>query len=296
MKKVKLASAQLLSCLVISSAIANEGGLISLKRCQTWGDSLSNEQADQRVAWAKRCSIDLFEKKLLSRVITMTLPDGSVKKAYPIYGVLSGPGAPPSNPKNWFAPTSANTTCERPSGYEIVGFCAASCYAFDQLLMTEDGMQEVLDAKDNKLKVEALSSYSDKGVRYKLMDVKRYISSIVSGEHKLINFETQRGKELKVTSEHPFVLGSGEFIAAKDIKKGHILLNSQGEKEEVIRVETTDYYGKVYNLEVDSSDLNNKIINANGLMSGDMSVQNSSLLKLNQMLHRLKFIPKELVE
>ncbi len=277
---------------IVGSAQAQ---LISLKRCETWKDSLSNKQANGRNAWAARCAIDNYEKKMLSRNRTMVLPDSSTRIAYPIYG-LYVENAEPTNPSDWFAPTVEKAPCDRPNNYEIVGFCAASCYTLDQLIMTDEGYLEVVDATKKHSQVEVLSDYSEKGLVYKLADVKHYIDSIVDGEHDIIVFETETGKKLSVTEEHPFVKANGDFVAAVDIKQGMKLLNAHGDREEVVSVFKTNYFGKVYNLQVETENLNNKIINAGGLMSGDVTVQNSKLTKLNQMLYRLKFIPKELVK
>jgi hypothetical protein len=280
-------------------ALASNGGdLISLKRCKVWGDSLSNEQAQQRVQWGKKCAIDQVEKILLQFNKTLVLPDGSRRIAYPIYGVPnSDTTKPSSNPAKWFAPVNGAAACEgRPAGYTIIGICAASCYTMDQLIMTEEGMLEVASAMEKDVKVEVLEDVSEKGMGYKLASVENYIESIIAGKHEIVVFETEKGKKVSVTTEHPFVDGSGAFIAANDIKVGTMLMAADGSVEKVISRKDTVYEGKVYNLHINTENLNNKIINAQGLMSGDVTVQNSNLKKLNQMLYRLKFIPRELLK
>jgi hypothetical protein len=65
----------------------------------------------------------------------------------------------------------------------------------------------------------------------------------------------ESGNHIGVVGAHCFMLASGEWIAAQDLKSGLSLRTLQGTvRIKSVTVRAAPYTGKVYNLEIKSSD------------------------------------------
>ena len=91
-------------------------------------------------------------------------------------------------------------------------------------------------------------------------------------------FTTASGKEIVVSSAHPLVTGDSNgklkaMKAAKTIEVGEFLVNDLGEAEEIVAVATFKYEGDMVNFHIDSSDWQEKVVSANGILAGENSWQ-----------------------
>jgi intein/homing endonuclease len=151
--------------------------------------------------------------------------------------------------------------------------------------------------RSNEVAIKTLDEDSSlEGLKYKEGKVSMYIKSIISGKHEIMKIATETGKEIKVTLEHPLVNENGAFVEAGAVEVGSYLMNEFGEAEKVVSVEKTEIEGKVYNLETEGQKMTDKVIAAQGLLNGDVRVQNSKAAKLNQVLLRTNLIPQELLK
>ncbi|EQC50981.1 Hint domain-containing protein [Bacteriovorax sp. DB6_IX] len=292
MKKQLLVTTMLLSHLSSMAA----GGFAEA-RCAAWGDNLNQPQAKERMKWAMTC--DPANRRLLYTYRTYTAPDGSKRPAYPIYGLPNEDFTKdPSNPLKWYPPKSANADCYIPEGYDIIGFCASGCYTADQLIQTGNGEYKIANMLNNKMKsvttLDKDSSLSD--LRTKEGEVLSYMKSIVDGEHRIIIIETESGKRLEVTEEHPLVLASGHYADANQLKVGSKLLSELGEVEVITKLSEKQYHGKVFNLRTKGSAETDRVIVAGGLLNGDLTVQQRTTNRANQHLLRTKLVRGELLK
>ncbi|CBW26565.1 conserved hypothetical protein [Halobacteriovorax marinus SJ] len=287
----------LTSALLLLSVNSMAAGGFAEARCSSWGDNLNQPQASQRWKWAMKC--DVANSRLLWTYREYTAPDGSKRPAYPIYGVLHEDfRKDPTNPLRWFPPKSESADCYIPENYEIVGFCAGGCYTADQMILVNNREFSIKDMQDTNMKsVMTLDEDSALGsIKTKNGKVFSYMKSIVSGTHPVIRLETESGKKLEVTLEHPLIDNHGSYISAQDLKVGSMILNEFGEGERVTSVEKTEIEGKVYNLRTDGSKESDRIIVAGGLLNGDLTIQQRKANKANQVLLRKKMIRGELIK
>lgn len=285
-----------------------------MKRCATWGDSLSQEQAKGRWEWTEKC--DKNYQALIAQFPTMdpsrylTDSNGGTRRTYPVYAVIdvSLPEEHAgyyTNPKGWYAPIKApkgdadlEQACAKPSNYQIGFICLSSCYTPDMMVSFSSGDVDVesayLENMQNLLTVSAESSLEKLAFSYK--PVRHHIRSVIDGEHQIINFLTETGKVLKVTPNHPLVNGKGEMQRADKFNQGDFLVNIDGQKERIVALNNEQYHGKVYNLEIDSDLYTEKILVAQGLLSGDLSYQNENTKYLERILFRMNGISDEFLE
>jgi hypothetical protein len=283
--------------LLLTNVAAMANGGFAEARCSSWGDNLNQPQAKARWEWAMKC--DPSNRRILFTYKDYTAPNGSVRPAYPIYGLLDEDyEKPPTNPLGWFPPADKNAACYIPENYDIIGFCAGGCYSADQLVLVdgkEFSIKEMLDSKE--MKVSTLSSDATlEAMNLKTGNIFSYMKSIVSGTHPMINIETDSGKKLQVTLEHPLVLENGTYIPAQDLKIGAKLLNEFGEKETIVSLEEKEIEGKVYNLRTDGVSETDRVIVAQGLLNGDLTVQQRKAKKANQVLLRKKLVRGKLIK
>ena len=283
--------------LILASVNTIAAGGFAELRCAGWGDNLNQPQAAERWKWAMRC--DVPNSRILWTYREYTAPGGAKRPAYPIYGLIDEDYTKePTNPLGWFPPKTASADCYIPENYDIIGFCAGGCYTADQLILID---QRELSIKDmiegNEKQVMTLDQDSTlDSIRIKEGTVSSYMKSVTSGMQEIVSLETDSGKKLSVTLEHPLVTEDGEFVVAQDIEVGTKLLNEFGETEIVNSVSTKTQDTKVYNLRTSGANETDRILIAQGLLNGDLSVQQRKAKKVNQFLLRKKMIRGELIK
>jgi len=273
-------------------------------RCEKWGEpSLDIPQAKERMGWAKKCD------KRLQQILSFDpdiFPDkrdidGHERWMYPIYGTYDESGKA-QNPKNWFAPRSREAACDGPNkfpeGYRIVGACFGGCFTPDQMIFFGEESLSIKKAKESRVSfVPTLSQDSTlENPIFTLKPVRDYITSIKAGDHAILNLTSISGKTLKVTQDHPLIDGQGRMRIAESFKVGEFLVNQFGGKEKIISIEKKNYFGKVYNIDIQSKDLSGKILVAQGFLTGDVSFQNEGTKYLNQVILRFNNIPDSLLK
>lgn len=282
-----------------------------MKRCATWGDSLNQDQAAGRWKWTEKCDenfqalVTQFPQMNPSRYLQDS--NGNNRRTYPVYSVINV-NLPEehngyyTNPKNWFAPSSApkgnadlESACKKPAGYQIGFICLSSCYTPDMLLSFSSGDVDVESAYlDNLQDILTISPESTiEKMLFEYKPVANHIRSVVDGKHEIIKFLTNSGKILKVTPNHPLIDGKGRMIRADQFKKGDYLVNTEGEREQIVALSQETYKGKVYNVDVNASQYTEKVIVAQGLLSGDLSFQNENTKYLERVLFRMNAVPEK---
>jgi hypothetical protein len=131
---------------------------------------------------------------------------------------------------------------------------------------TKIKMSKDVSVPVNKLRV-GMSVYLADG---RLSKIKRFIAGPES--KPMIIFETAESK-IMVTSEHPLVTDKGVRLA-KEIGIGEQLKAADGKFVEIKSIGTKMYKDNVYNFELEGSAEADHLVVAEGLISGDLYLQN----------------------
>lgn len=290
-------------CLAVSAIIvelslaANAQGVESV-RCQQSGDSLDGTQAVGRTQWAKKCFPYL--KAILggseSGAVNMRNTDGSVVPGYPTFALVNENG---EILNFWKAPTEAGASCEGAARYSLIGLCRAGCYTPDQMVLFEGGYRAIgsQEAKQEIQIVTLGSASTSDHFSFTLSPLKTIVSDLEAHHQEIIEIQTEDGGALKVTPTHPLIDGDGRVREAKSLVVGDSLIRSNGVRTPISKLEKSDYFGKVYNVEVNSESDLGQIVVAQDFLNGSIYFQNEGVKELNrQILRSSDLITKKLLK
>lgn len=260
-------------------------------------DSLSNTEANGRFNWLLKCAptvpaiaqfleaFEGYEKMTIYKQENLIL-NGRI--VYPTFMNANG--------KPWIAPKTASASCTIPEGAYIATVCLASCATPEQLILAQAGnggtghlkYSSFIDAWNNNFKfvgtLASNSSMSSKTVQKTLVD--QWVTELIDGNHEILEFNTKSGGNLRLTPNHPILTAAGTMKLAGDWKVGESLVKLGGVHDEVVSIRKFNYYGKVYNLFVKSSDLKHNIVVTNGYLNGTAFFQNEGAVSMNKVLLR----------
>ena len=109
-------------------------------------------------------------------------------------------------------------------------------------------------------------------------------------EHDIIVFKMKSGGELRLTPNHPLVTVDGKIKLAADFKSGDSLLKLGGEQDPIVSLEHIKYFGKVYNLFVNSRDKFKNIVVTNGYLNGTAYYQNEGADNVNKKILKTRLL------
>lgn len=125
--------------------------------------------------------------------------------------------------------------------------------------------------------------------------VDRYAIEATDAHNRIVTIETAGGGRLEVTENHPLVDTEGHMREASTFAVGEGLVRTDGSTDEIARITVEDYYGKVYNVTPKGASLKDKVVIAEGFLSGSAWYQNDGAEYLNRDIFRLN-LPDALVE
>ena len=285
--------------------------------------SLSVEEAKSFRKWLIKCETNFIDDLIENKYARM----GGVD--YPLYPVLGkkervadettedGFRIVYSNPENYvpkWDKVLANpetAACDVPAGYSIVAFCRASCYTPDQQLkfafegVTGDLVHDYMPIVD-AVKMQhpmavtlrpnvSIDDLVDIQSAQKASEVLAYIVSPKVSEHDVIDFVMKSGGMLTVTTNHPLVDDQGILRIADKLKVGDSLMRQNGDGDTIVAMQARKYKGKVYNLDLVSTNNMENIVIAQGYLSGSARFQNEKASLANRILLRNSLVPKELL-
>ena len=265
-----------------------------VKRCAA--DNLTDIQAIGRMDWFRECYPKKYEALfVLGDVVT---ENGVGVRRYPIFAhVVKGVV---TDPLNWRAPTDANglknatleeklEKCKVPSDYKPIGFCTVGCYAPGQALLFHDGWETVEVAASMK-KSDLVTLSSTSTLEQPLTQpsrIKNWIFDILDAQQEILEFKMTSGGVLAVTKDHPILDHEGKMRAASTFKVGDLLVKSDGSLDPIESIVGKTYFGKAYNVELESHDNLENIVVAQGYLNGSLRFQaGDGVKKLNQALFR----------
>jgi hypothetical protein len=263
-------------------------------RCETSGDSLDSAQAIERREWAWKCAPDFRTQiKLNDKIMD---ENRNAREGYPSFVKVEHTGSG-EGISYWKAPINRNDPCDIPAGFIVGIYCMAGCYTPEQSVWFADGFQSIGRAYEENISlIMTLDATSElKKLIFKEDSVKYYLPDLIPGMHHVLTFHMLSGGSLRVTREHPIVDSEGRMRSASSLKIGEALVMANGNFDPIVAIDSEEYWGKVYNLEVNNQSLAEKIIVAQGYLNGTVYYQNEGLREINRVIFRTNLIPDSLV-
>jgi hypothetical protein len=265
-------------------------------------DSLDNSQALGRYNWMKKCQdqVPLIKEFLtdfdkvqakedLHGTVGLHTITSSLAMLYPTFMNHA------TNPeKPWIAPTKESASCAIPSTVYIAAVCVSSCATPEQEILVEVEKNKqmkyttFIDALTrNYGKVATLASAdSMSSTKIRRTTVQQWVTELLDTDHVIIEFRMKSGRMLKLTPNHPLLAADGAMKQAGDFKVGDSLVQLGGQLDEILSADQVNYFGKVYNLFVQSTDLYKNVVITNGYLNGTAYFQNAGTQDLNRNLFK----------
>lgn len=226
---------------------------------------------------------------------TWTRPRKRPRPLYPTFGT-TGDLADPAN-KQLFPTRALGSECAlyttkdgpaAPSArtFYVNGYCEASCYTPDQKVSFQGGDFTILDALRAR-REDLMTLAPDATLDHpKLMMGKTdaYTAETRDTAQKVLVFKTQSGGSIAVTEEHPMINGEGRMVQAKTFAVGDELVRAGGDMDPITEIESTMYFGKVYNLRPVSEALVSNVLVAQGFLVGSSRFQNDDVGFINRTI------------
>ncbi|MCB0377840.1 MAG: hypothetical protein KDD33_05045 [Bdellovibrionales bacterium] len=258
-------------------------------RCQLREDSLDSNQAVARSEWAKKCFPDLeYQADPDGKFYLFDAQAQQKYLGYPTFVEVITDGSGKKSLVTFKAPIDANAACVDTNRVKLAGFCRAGCYTPDQKLLFADGYQSIGDAHA-ALRADIASLHEDA----RLDDIVLQVSEIASytidpqeKSQKIMIIETEAGGQLKVTTNHPLVVSTGDMKEASDLEIGEMLVAVDGSFDAIKNIQTIDWVGRVLNVEMASQDLRDNIVIAQGYLNGSVMYQNMKNKEANRKVLR----------
>lgn len=289
------------------SQVRTEGAWVEEKYCRDYvpyrcsADSLSNTEAMGRYQWMLKCQdqvpvvksfLENFEQYAMGKGTAAGLVMNG-REVYATFMYMEG-----GKEKTWKAPTDKKASCTVREGLYVAAVCTASCATPEQQILGQKGPQgklaydSFLNSWQEKFKSVA-TMQKNAGMNAKLVkktEVDNWVTEVVDTEHVILNFTTKSGGVLRLTPNHPILTAAGSMKVAGSFKVGESLVRLGGELDPIVSIESTQYYGKVYNLFVKSSELEHNVVVTNGYLNGTAFFQNEGAKHLNQRILRSNLV------
>ena len=153
--------------------------------------------------------------------------------------------------------------------------CKCGCFAPNTNILTSDGdvlVDEIVAAPD----MYGIHAFGEDGsYKNEFNDV----VDVTKGDNlePMVSISAG-GHSVQITASHPVLLADGTVVKASDLSNDSILMLAGGDE---VTIDTIDknvaYYGRVYNFSTGTkeSDMADHIVSANGILMGDLYLQNA---------------------
>lgn len=290
-----------------ASQTRTEGAWVQEKYCRDYvpyrcsADSLSNSAAIGRYQWMLKCKDQVPAiKDFLATFEDLEAGSGKAsvlmmkgREVYATFMYLKD-----GKETTWKAPTKDSASCDVPSGIYVGAVCTASCATPEQQILAQKDKSSkvaygaIADAWAEKFAyvatLQAQSSMSSKQVVRTAVD--NWVTEVIDTDHVILNFTTKSGGVIRLTPNHPVLSDQGAMKLASDFKVGDNLVRLGGAFDPIVSIESTNYFGKVYNVFVKSEAPQKNIVVTNGFLNGTAYFQNEGAKQVNQRLLRANLI------
>jgi hypothetical protein len=161
--------------------------------------------------------------------------------------------------------------------------CKCGCFSsFTNILMIEGNSFKYKKA-DNVKAGDKIAALAEDSYLHNPEVVKREVLLTTKGKERtpLFVFKLENGVKLKVTKDHGMVLDTGEIVAAKDVKMADRFVTVDGTAVAIETIGREFTNKNVVNFEVNSKNLENHVVVAEGIFIGDLGWQNQYKSLLN---------------
>lgn len=161
------------------------------------------------------------------------------------------------------------------TGTRLIDICPRGCFAAETSILVagEDGAAYI---QASALQTsQAVFAVSDESTMEELSVAPRHLKRIVHGPEipELYVFHLSTGKELKVTLHHPMVLADGTVVKASNVPADASFLDVQGQPVSILEITREKTDKEVFNVWTDSNSLQGHVIVAEGVLTGDLELQ-----------------------
>jgi hypothetical protein len=136
--------------------------------------------------------------------------------------------------------------------------------------------------------LQSTSSMSSKNVIATKVD--NWVTEMMDTEHEIREFHLQSGRTLRLTPNHPVVTEFGTMKTAAEFQAGESLVQLGGSLDRIISINDVQYFGKVYNLFVQSNAVHKNIVVTNGYLNGTAFFQNEGASQMNRVMFRNRML------
>jgi hypothetical protein len=285
----------------------------------------STATADQRTAWARYWKTMRNDVNFLTLAASQEIIANPDFHLYPIYTTQEGfsfRGPGPEFP-GFGVPTGGYTAGGGPIGsayhaavnglvpddqiqnvefsYKPTGvfnewICQPGCYTPDQEIQFANGPVAIEQAVANGI-IDLVTLSPDSTLdQIWLMEnkVASFSMDMKEIQQDILVFRMASGGQLKVTTQHPIVTEDGTIKPAQDFKAGESLVKVDGSFDEILSVDKIDWFGRVFNVRPETTDLVSNVVVAQGYLNGSGRFQFEYLQELNRVILR-ENIPQDLL-
>ena len=250
------------------------------------------EEVQERLNWAFKCLPDKMEDFLWHKNAndnTHPFPQGT-RIAYPVFGVVAGDGAVTvlQAPRSGAADCSWLEQVSPGSRVRIVGYCGLGCLTPDQVVEFGEGLLPIgsKEARAQKTVMTLAEGAKLESIQLKETPLRQIVTDTEAHKQPILVIKTASGGMIKVTENHPLVDQDGKIRRGDEMKTGDSLVTGDGKLDQIVSIERTEYFGKVYNIRVESPKIEENIYLAQGYLNGSIKLQNEYVRFLNRRLLR----------
>ncbi|MFE8599345.1 Hint domain-containing protein [Archangium violaceum] len=178
--------------------------------------------------------------------------------------------------------------CDIPAGVSLFGFCPFGCFAPDQELMFESGPMAIESAmKAGKVDLITLAPDATlEQLSFMANTVNRYVADPLPQKQELVSLRMESGGSLRVTPSHPLIVEDGTIRQARDLQVGDQLMRADGTLDAVFELQTSEYYGKVFNVKPVTLDTTTNVLIAQGYLTASQRYQHDGERYLRRAMLR----------
>jgi hypothetical protein len=267
---------------------------LTAQRCA--GDTLSAKEAHGRMRWLEKCSAHSREVRHFVEALASVEHGGEGIGVEPsaMYPTFMDRKSTPE--VGWRAPTSPEAPCALPEKAYVSAVCVSSSVTPDQLIAVQDGASwsylKISEAEAAKIPVVATLA-PDATMQTKKMApgrVHKWIEDPAPSEHVVFDFHMKSRRVLRVTPSHPLLTAHGAIKPAYNFYPGERLVQVGGLTEEIESIEVAHFYGKVFNVFVDSADAKGNLVVTNGYLNATPAYQDQDRSTMNRAILRHNLI------
>ncbi len=179
--------------------------------------------------------------------------------------------------------------------------CHGGCLTADELIMTTIGYMKIGELHEKSLmdpgnmprilSLDGSSSLNE--LKYRPLSITTMASDDKPVEQDMVKVILETGNTLDMSANHPLLTNAGKVVYAKSVKAGDQLMSVNSMPVRIVNIHKSRRVTKVFNIATTSKLPHNHFYVAQGLLSGDLWLQDNEQKWSGQILLRHQGIPSE---